>query len=781
MVLSSQNFFDVKKLLVFLTFLPAAVFGQSEIVSPELSHPSGFYPEAFHLTISHPDSDVVLLYTLDGSVPDWENIDGKTWTYKKTYGAYPDDPSGVLYDDTIRTRIYQDELMISDRSHDPDRLADIAVTYFLNEEYRETHFPDKTPVFKGTVLRVAAYKGGAYSEVVTRNYFITEKEEERYSLPVICLNLDPDGLFDYETGWNVPGKQYDDWRTANPEKSAELWTDANFREKGDETELEINFTYLVDGEEVLNHGAGLRANGNSSRIYPNRSLRLYAKSGYGPKNFNYPFFEDYSVDKFKRLILRNGGQDTEETMFRDALIQQAAKDLHCDIQEYQPVIVFINGEYWGLYNLRERYDKKYFDRKHGVDEDELDFIKAREVKEGDEVDFLALNDFLENNSPESADNYQVIREWVDIENVIDYFAIEIFAGNVDWPQSNVDSWRKRVPYDSLAPYGHDGRWRWILKDLDYSLGKRWDGFSYSNNDLKRVTTVDTTAPQMNKGSLLLRRLLENEDFEMKFISRFADLMNSAFREEVLSAQATAVRDKINGEMEEFIARWNPGGGEPMPWSPVSSYEDWQQNARVVMDFAENRQAVVRNHLIERFDLGSAHTVTVDISPREAGHIRVNTLDILDGTAGVSSENTYPWSGQYFEKVPVRISAVPQEGFVFSHWTDGLGNVIDTTETITHLRKTDILLRAHFAEDVPSHGQPPVKDSMVVYPNPFTNLIFIDSDDTPKRFYLYSIRGELVRQGDFKVSQIHTDQLPAGIYMLQIETGHGTVIRKMVKM
>src|SRR5690625_7679176 len=104
---------------------------------------------------------------------------------------------------------------------------------------------------------------------------------------------------------------------------------------------------------------------------------------------------------------------------RDALMQRLTRNMNFDIQEYQPVILFINGEYWGIYNLRERYDKKYFERKHGIEEEDLDFIKAGEVKEGDEVDFKAMLGFLQNNSLSDSENYKRITEWMDIDKRTD--------------------------------------------------------------------------------------------------------------------------------------------------------------------------------------------------------------------------------------------------------------------------------------------------------------------------------------------------------------------------
>jgi len=768
----------MKRFLFFLIFSPILSIAQS-VEAPIFSHESGFYTHEFDLTLSHSDSSVILLYTLDGSRPTLENTKGKTWSYKKSYPTYPKDDFGTLITDTLQTWSYTSPITIHNRENEQDKYADIASSLYINDHYRETLQPDSVHVFKGTPVRAVAYKEGEYSEIVTRNFFVTQKGEKRYSLPVMCLTVEPDELFGYEKGWNIPGKQFDEWRKDGPAKEPHLWAPANYHDRGSETELEINFAYLVNGEEKLNHGAGLRANGNSSRIYPNRSLRLYAKKGYGPKYFEYPFFSGHSGNSFKRLILRNGGQDTEETMLRDGLMHRATRKMNFDIQEYQPVILFINGEYWGIYNLRERYDKKYFERKHGIEEEDLDFIKSGEIKEGDDVDLKALFDFLRNNSLSDSKNYQRITEWIDIDNFTDYYIAQIFAGNVDWPQSNTEYWRKRTSFDPTAPYGQDGRWRVVLKDLDYSVGKRWEGYSYKANDLERVTlsSSDTT---FNNATLIIRSLLENESFSRQFINRFADILNSSLRSDVFLDKFWKINQLLLPEIEEFISRWSPNMEKSAPWFPVYSFLEWTKRTGEVIEFGEKRQNILYDHLQKRFNIGKLHDIQLNVSDPQAGYVQINTLHIKDGTDGVKPYEPYSWSGTYFENIPITLTVHPFEEFEFSHWSDHLGNILDTARTLTFRMTKDESLIANFYDGPPPNTNIPEDEWVLVYPNPFSERFYIITEEKSVQYALYSMEGRLIRRANLWIPKVSTERLAPGMYVLHIESEEKTAVKKIVK-
>ena len=686
----------MKYYLLSTLLLPVLIFGQT-ISPPAISHESGFYTEEFYLTITHPDPTVTILYTLDGSEPKIENLTGKVWNYKKQYPTNPGDPVGDLLQDTIWTYAYAaDSMLVRDRSNESDRISDISTSYYTNNWYNTQSKQDSSNVFKGTTLRITAYKNGAYSNIITKNYFVAEEGRNRYTLPITCLSLDPDKFYSYENGLNVPGTEFDTWRINNPSTSISSMAPGNFRASGGDSEIPLNYGYYVNGEEKINQGIGLRLHGNGSRFFPNRSLRLYAKSDYGASNFNYPFFNNYNHPKFKRLILRNSGNDVLSTMFRDAFIQQSVKHLNFEIQEYQPTILFINSEYQGIYNIRERFDDKFFERKYGIDTDELDHIENHGlVSEGDNIFYHEMYNFVLNNDLSVSNNYTQLKKMMDIENFTDYYITEIFIANHDWPQNNNECWRKKVQFDSTAAYGHDGRFRWLLKDLDISFGHRYPDSDLLSNSLERVTNVTNNA-YLDDANLFLRKLVANHEYKHYFVNRFSDLLNTTFLTERMISLIENISENIRPEISEFVERWNPSNMDlenNLWWAfPVYSYAAWEQNVNEMINFATLRPDIQRNHIDEQFNLNGQKVITLDISDSLKGYIKINTIEIKTSTPGVYDE-VYPWSGIYFKNVPITLKAIPKEGHVFTHWS---GDVSSTLDEITVNLEDTFYIKANFA-------------------------------------------------------------------------------------
>ncbi|MBN1874423.1 MAG: CotH kinase family protein [Anaerolineae bacterium] len=348
---------------------------------PTFSHTGGFFSAAFDLTLSHNDPGVSIIFTLDGSVPDPQNLTGRTYTYKNQYAENPGDPYGQLLLGTYQTHLYTQPLAIVDRTTALDRLTGKSSTY----ERNPTYFP-QTPVFKGTVVRAQAIRNGAMpSPVQTHTFFVTPEARERYTLPVVALSMQEDTLFGYDEGIYTAGADFDAWRTKSPGEASGWYVPANWRR---ETEFEGYLELLEpnDSAVVFNQAMGFSIHGGASRILRFKSLRLYARDDYGASDFAYPFFPGQPYTSYRRLILRNSGNDLGATMFRDAMIHTSVAHLNFDTQAYRPVIVFLNGEYWGIHNLRERYDEHYLARVYGVDPDNVDLLTGNSnVVEGDAV------------------------------------------------------------------------------------------------------------------------------------------------------------------------------------------------------------------------------------------------------------------------------------------------------------------------------------------------------------------------------------------------------------
>ncbi|HLR91666.1 MAG TPA: leucine-rich repeat domain-containing protein, partial [Atopostipes sp.] len=216
-----------------------------------------------------------------------------------------------------------------------------------------------------TVVRAKVLsENNTMSETVTKSYFVNSNFDERFDLPVFSLVTDPDNLFDEEIG---------------------IYTDKNAENRGSDWERPVHLDFFeTDGNLALEQELGIRIHGGLTRTYNQKSLRLYAKSEYDTNKYmTYDFFnglekmnDNGSVNEFKRLLLRNSGNDWNQTMFNDALMQSLIEPLGTvDTQAYRPAVVFFNGEYYGIHNIRERYDEYYIQSHYDINKEDLAILE----------------------------------------------------------------------------------------------------------------------------------------------------------------------------------------------------------------------------------------------------------------------------------------------------------------------------------------------------------------------------------------------------------------------
>lgn len=672
-------------------FFPEPTPGQTNNTSPgftELLEPpsfsvnGGFFSENFNLVLTHPDPAVTIIYTTDGSDPDINNLSGTTYSYKNQYpiglGQLPIDNFST---NSFRSLEYVAPLTIEDRTNQPNDISMISSTFDFDPSY---YLPDYA-LFKGTVVRAKAYKPGALpSKIISQSYFVSPEGSQRFSIPVVSLSIDENKFFDYNNGIYVAGVDYDNWRVANPNETPLYYSDSNFDRSGDESERIGHFSYFVNGSEVLNQQVGIRINGGGSRAFQNKSLRLYARPELGDGTFSYPIFPNENFTSYKRLILRNSGNDFFNTYYKDAFTHELVEKTGLDNQAYQPSVVFLNGEYWGMLNLRERLDRHYFERKYGIGEQDIEIIAdGYQVDEGSGAHFEALFSYLENNSLSSSTNFDYTKTQMDVDNFRDYFITNIFIQNTDWPGWNTLFWRKTGTFNPGAPYGTDGRWRTAIKDTDAGFSLMLD--INDHNTLEFATaTGGTEWPNPEWSTLILRRLLENNDFKLNFINRFADMMNTFFLPERVIGLSNQFASVIEPEIEGQIRRW----------SAPSSLAWWQQSQNVIANFATVRPDIQREHIRSKFGISGNLNVTLDVNNPEQGFVKINTIEINSGTPGVP-ENAYPWNGIYFQNIPITLKAIALPGFVFSHWS---GASTSTESEITISPMSDINITAHFVPD-----------------------------------------------------------------------------------
>ena len=513
-----------------------------------------------------------------------------------------------------------------------------------------------TSVIRTAVLDAECFPG----EVITHSYLIDEES----TLPTVSLTTDPYNLWDEEYGIYVMGN---DAEWAFPYFGANFWEDW---ERPIHVEL-----FEPNGDLGFRLDAGVKIFGGWSRGLAQKSLAIYARPGYGTSEINYQIFPDKEIDSFVAIVLRNsgnewfGGGNENATMFRDGMHTSLMDNTGVDHQEYRPAAVYINGEYWGIHNIREKVNEEFLASNNpGVDPDELDELEAdASIIEGDNQDYLNMIDFISNNSLADPDNYMIVEEQVNIENFIDYYIIQIYVGNTDWPGNNIKFWR---------PHIEGGKWKWILYDTDFGFGLfySWASNVYHNTLLFALDDSGPNWPNPPWSTLLFRSLMENEEFQNKFINHFCYYLSTRFEPNYVVNHISDIVDNIAPEMPNHVSRWGGNIGQ------------WNQNIIFVQEFGTLRADIVFDHVGNYFGLNESSNLYVSASPLSAGIITLSDLSI--------TENSPILSGEYFNNVPIEISAIANPGYMFSHWAGSSELDVDITVTL----EGNLNLTAVFVED-----------------------------------------------------------------------------------
>jgi hypothetical protein len=318
-----------------------------------------------------------------------------------------------------------------------------------------------------------------------------------------------------------------------------------------------------------------------------------------------------------------------------------------DIQDYCQVTVFLNGVYWGIYNIREKLDKYYLQNNHQCNSGNIDLIKNySEVKAGSSARYNTMIQFIKTHDLAVPKHYQAVTEHIDINEYINYQIAEIFYDNCDWPQNNVACWREKIS---------EGRWRWILYDTDDGFQFKGRGKSCDRNTLHWATRANTPC------TFLFTSLLKNTEFKNRFLQTFAAHMCSTFKSERIVAFVDKLQNQIRPEMPRHIERWQA----------ISSMQEWEKNVDELRRFARQRHNYVYEHLIRKFHLEGTVSLTLNVNDSDKGHIRMNTVDIPDQTS----------KGKYFKNIPVTLHAIALPGHKFIRWeglVDGISGAITFT-------------------------------------------------------------------------------------------------------
>lgn len=500
-----------------------------------------------------------------------------------------------------------------------------------------------------TVLRARAmHPGYLPGPVTTKTYFVNENRD----LPVISLSTNPDNLWDFNTGIYATGPNAE---SEFPYFGANFWED---------WEREAHIEFFEDGgSSEFSTGCGIKIFGGWSRGFPQKSLSLFFRSKYGVSTLEYPIFPDLGIQSFEALVLRNSGNDWDFTMMRDGMMGSLLDNIDIDKQAYRPAVLFINGEYWGIHNIREKVNEHFIASHHNVDPDNIDMLESdQQVIHGDNENYLQLIDYIESHDMNTDAAYNYLIQKMEIKEFFDYAIAEIYFDNTDWPGNNIKYWRPKTA---------DGKWRWILYDTDFGFGLFAESAAWQNNTL--AFALDDNGPEWPNppwSTLLLRKILENQKLKNQFINYFADHLNVTFRSGRVLDIISETRNRISSEIPEHAQRWN------------HDLDNWNINVNRLNSFAQNRVAYLRQYLTQEFNLSAMNLVSITLSDSGMGTVELN------GHLKIKQD----FKGHYFSDIPIQLKALPNQGFRFTGWS---GSYSSQSAELTFFPDDNPNISAHF--------------------------------------------------------------------------------------
>jgi hypothetical protein len=490
-----------------------------------------------------------------------------------------------------------------------------------------------------TTIRARVFSSGYLpSEVVTNTYIIGDD----IHLPVFCITTDYNNLWDYNTGIYVMGPNA---QSASPYFGANFWQDW-------QKPAAIEY-YDKSQSRVFSFDADINIFGNYSRAKPQKSMEIRLKDSYGTGELNYSFYSSKpGVDKVNDLVLRNSGTDWNVVHFRDAFMERVLKPTHTGYIAAEPAVMYLNGEYWGVFTIHENHDHHWIENNFHYKEDEVDYMKEAgstlEIKNGTSDFFFDAYNYATAQNPASSSFYNDMNNYWDLDNYKDYFIAETYYNNHDWIgdwTNNIKMWRPRIA---------GGKLRYLIYDLDMGCG-----YTGNVNDTTLYTATHPTAFSLS--SNLLNSLLANPRFKQEFVNRYADLINTTFKPSKMTPVLHQFQDSMSHDMPAHFAKWG------------STMSNWQSNINSMTSFITNRPAKVRNHIQWYFNFTKQVTLTFDVNPPGAGRIQVSTI----------IPESLPWTGVYFDGNPVTITAIPNPGFTFNHWDSNHSINNDPNQTTTY--------------------------------------------------------------------------------------------------
>jgi hypothetical protein len=514
---------------------------------------------------------------------------------------------------------------------------------------------------------------GMKSEEQVRSVFTSQPT---FGLPIISLIVDSVGYFDPEKGISVYGN--------NP--------DGNYNVRGRISERLVQL-HVFDslGNLTYETSAGLRIKGNGSRHSTMKSMRFIQRDIYpGTIGNDSTFLSNYS-------LMRSGGH-RPDCFGRDYLSHLFVQNLSFLKAKPQLHASYLNGEFWGIYDMRANLDEKYIEFLYDLPEetsaiaDHTYIIQTEE--RADSLEFSELTLFAQNNDLTLPENFAYMQQKLDFTDFIGVNCAQIFLGNGDYPRTN-NAWFN-VENGSTS-----SKWKNIFFDLDGGFGGDCDTILRTFNTLNYY--LQTTSSNWIKSTRLLRNLVNNPLFVQEFANTMADFLNSSFRKEALVEKYNSYTNEVEPNRILQVERWGyPSTSETLidRYSETPSLQKWDELTIALEDYFSSRQRFVYRHFMNRFLFEDTARITIENSITNSGYVQINSLFLSNKTDGFT---TYPWNGLYFKGVPIELTAFSKKGFRFESWSNGLN-----TSTISVDLNSDSLITANFTSE-PSFQNPHINE------------------------------------------------------------------------
>ena len=370
-------------------------------------------------------------------------------------------------------------------------------------------------ITKNTVIKALAYKDGYIeSDIVSRTFFVGRKHD----LPVISISASSGTINNF------------------------------FKNYTSNKEIKISFEmYESDGSYGIGFTSGTKFTGMDSRKRKQKSMAIYLRNEYGLSEVTYPLFKDGDTLTYSSFTLRNSGEDPYGIRIEDTVLTYALNgQMDIDMQDYRPVVVYINGSYYGLYNMREKLNGDYIESKFGYES--YDLIKYASANTGSINGYNKIVNYINSHNVKKKDVYEYIKSQIDVQELCNYLIVESYYANTD--QGNIRYWK-----------GKNGKWRWMLYDLDWSLYNTSYSFGYPvvNGPNPAVTSL---------GSLyqIGRKLYQNSEFRELYISTFAYHLKNTWNPSRMNKIVDELANEIRSEMPYHISRWNDKPGSVKAWN-----------------------------------------------------------------------------------------------------------------------------------------------------------------------------------------------------------------------